>query len=58
MTIKSIASVIQKILYSRRMFPYYTWVVLGGVEADGLTFSPFTVEGTYAMDRFRLCVWL
>ena len=35
MPIRSIARLIQTMLYSRRFFPYYVYNILGGVEEDG-----------------------
>lgn len=36
MNIKAIARMVQSILYSHRFFPYYTYVILGGIdETDG-----------------------
>jgi 20S proteasome alpha/beta subunit len=35
MPIRSIARLIQTMLYSHRFFPYYVYNILGGVEEDG-----------------------
>jgi 20S proteasome subunit beta 6 len=36
MNIKAIARMVQSILYGRRFFPYFTYVILGGIdETDG-----------------------
>ena len=35
MPIKSIARMIQTMLYGRRFFPYYVYNILGGIEEDG-----------------------
>lgn len=35
MPIKSIARLIQTMLYAKRMFPYYVYNVLAGIEEDG-----------------------
>jgi 20S proteasome alpha/beta subunit len=40
MAIKAIARMVQSILYSHRFFPYYTYVILGGIdETDGKLLS-------------------
>jgi len=35
MPIRSIARLIQTMLYGRRFFPYYVYNILGGIEEDG-----------------------
>lgn len=36
MPIRSIARLIQTMLYARRFFPYYVYNILGGIEEDGM----------------------
>jgi len=38
MPLRSIARLIQTMLYARRFFPYYVYNILGGIEEDGLSF--------------------
>lgn len=38
MPIRSIARLIQNMLYARRFFPYYVYNILGGIEEDGMLF--------------------
>lgn len=35
MPIRSIARLIQTMLYAQRFFPYYVYNILGGIEEDG-----------------------
>jgi 20S proteasome subunit beta 6 len=39
MPIRSIARLIQTMLYARRFFPYYVYNILGGIEEDGMSFN-------------------
>lgn len=40
MPIRSIARLIQTMLYARRFFPYYVYNILGGIEEDGKSLMP------------------
>ena len=40
MPLRSIARLIQTMLYAQRFFPYYVYNILGGIEEDGKHF-PF-----------------
>jgi len=35
MGLKAIARMIQTMLYGRRFFPYYAYIIIGGIEEDG-----------------------
>lgn len=39
MPIRSIARLIQTMLYARRFFPYYVYNILGGIEEDGRSYD-------------------
>jgi len=39
MPIRSIARLIQTMLYARRFFPYYVYNILGGIEEDGMSIA-------------------
>ena len=36
MPLRSIARLIQTMLYAQRFFPYYVYNILGGIEEDGI----------------------
>ena len=40
MPLRSIARLIQTMLYAQRFFPYYVYNILGGIEEDG-ELNPF-----------------
>jgi 20S proteasome alpha/beta subunit len=40
MPLRSIARLIQTMLYAQRFFPYYVYNILGGIEEDG-KLNPF-----------------
>jgi 20S proteasome subunit beta 6 len=35
MGLKAIARMIQTMLYGKRFFPYYAYIIIGGIEEDG-----------------------
>ncbi|KAI9209869.1 nucleophile aminohydrolase [Polychytrium aggregatum] len=35
MSVSALAQLLQVILYGKRFFPYYTWNILGGIDAEG-----------------------
>jgi len=37
MPVRSIARLIQTMLYARRFFPFYVYSILGGIEDDGMS---------------------
>lgn len=41
------ARLVQTMLYAKRMFPYYTNVILAGIEADGECLESQTWYGRY-----------
>lgn len=52
MAIKAIARMVQSILYSHRFFPYYTYVILGGIdETDG---KRLPIKSVQAFNSFRI----
>jgi hypothetical protein len=54
MPIKSIARLIQTMLYARRMFPYYVYNVLSGIEEDGTgAVYSFDPVGSYERETCR-----
>ncbi|ORY24191.1 nucleophile aminohydrolase [Naematelia encephala] len=54
MPLKSIARMIQTILYGKRFFPYYVYNILGGIEEDG-TGAVYSYDpvGTYERESCR-----
>ena len=42
MPIQAIAHLIHTMLYARRFFPYYVFILLGGIEEDGTPNGNFT----------------
>ncbi len=61
MPLRSIARLIQTMLYAQRFFPYYVYNILGGIEEDGKPipfFSPsrtWTQSGEHGGDDFHTC---
>lgn len=55
MPIKSIARLIQTMLYARRMFPYYVYNVLAGIEEDDGTGAVYSFDpvGSYERETCR-----
>ncbi|KAM6494255.1 20S proteasome subunit [Amanita muscaria] len=54
MPIRSIARLIQTMLYSRRFFPYYVYNILGGIEDDGTgSVYSFDPVGSYEREACR-----
>lgn len=54
MSIKSIARMIQTMLYARRFFPYYVYNILGGIEEDGTgAVYSFDPVGSYEREACR-----
>ncbi|EJT51714.1 20S proteasome beta-type subunit, Pre7p [Trichosporon asahii var. asahii CBS 2479] len=54
MSIKSIARMIQTMLYGRRFFPYYVYNILGGIEEDGTgAVYSFDPVGSYEREACR-----
>lgn len=54
MNIKSIARMIQTMLYGRRFFPYYVYNILGGIEEDGTgAVYSFDPVGSYEREACR-----
>lgn len=48
MPLRSIARLIQTMLYAQRFFPYYVYNILGGIEEDGKPipfYSRFRTQG-------------
>jgi len=47
--LKAIARLVQTLLYGKRFFPYYTYVILGGIDRDGTgAVYSFDPVGSYA----------
>jgi len=54
MPIRSIARLIQTMLYARRFFPYYVYNILGGIEEDGTgAVYSFDPVGSYEREACR-----
>lgn len=54
MSIKSIARMIQTMLYAKRFFPYYVYNILGGIEEDGTgAVYSFDPVGSYEREACR-----
>ncbi|KAJ9094869.1 hypothetical protein QFC19_007798 [Naganishia cerealis] len=54
MPLKSIARLIQTMLYARRMFPFYVYNILGGIEEDGTgAVYSFDPVGSYEREACR-----
>ncbi|KAI6044049.1 nucleophile aminohydrolase [Pisolithus marmoratus] len=54
MPLRSIARLIQTMLYSRRFFPYYVYNILGGIEEDGSgAVYSFDPVGSYERETCR-----
>ncbi|WOO78569.1 Proteasome subunit beta type-6 [Vanrija pseudolonga] len=54
MGIKAIARLIQTMLYAKRMFPYYVYNILGGIEEDGTgAVYSFDPVGSYEREACR-----
>ncbi|WVQ74454.1 hypothetical protein IAR50_004055 [Cryptococcus sp. DSM 104548] len=54
MSIKSIARMIQTMLYGKRFFPYYVYNILGGIEEDGSgAVYSFDPVGSYEREACR-----
>jgi len=54
MPLKAIARLVQTLLYGRRFFPYYAYVILGGIEADGTgAVYSFDPVGSYEREYCR-----
>lgn len=54
MGIKSIARMIQTMLYAKRFFPYYVYNILGGIEEDGTgAVYSFDPVGSYEREACR-----
>ena len=62
MPIRSIARLIQTMLYARRFFPYYVYNILGGIEDDGTLFNlimfviSIVVLIFWVSSRYRCCL--
>ncbi|GAA5985462.1 hypothetical protein JCM5350_004006 [Sporobolomyces pararoseus] len=52
--LKSIARLVQTMLYGKRFFPYYCYVILGGIDADGTgAVYSFDPVGSYERESCR-----
>ncbi|SGZ13390.1 BQ5605_C028g10566 [Microbotryum silenes-dioicae] len=53
-SLPSIARLVQTMLYGKRFFPYYAWVILGGIDRDGTgAVYSFDPVGSYERESCR-----
>lgn len=52
MKISAAAHLLSQVMYSRRMFPYYTQIIVGGVDSKGYHLFSFDPTGSIAKERY------
>ncbi|MCK4429264.1 MAG: archaeal proteasome endopeptidase complex subunit beta [Candidatus Aenigmarchaeota archaeon] len=52
MSINSVANLLSTVMYSRRMFPYYTQIIIGGMDSKGAHLFSFDPTGSCIKEKF------